>query len=235
MSGSSVGAMVVGTVFILVFGMATVTMVESIDESVKNSEFELPDPQISLVSVTDNDESPGPVKTLSIGTTTGTGYADGPDTCTTTGAGTGLTVSVSATAGEVTSASIVEPGIGYSLGDNTVTIDDASCGSGTATLDIDFLHDQDQVTIKNIGSETVDLSHIFITFSDTGTKTQGNPFIPFVTHYSGTNLYIFPGEQLSTDAFPLDSNTHGFAIGDDPDRAFLAIYDYNDAETVTIT
>jgi hypothetical protein len=116
-----------------------------------------------------------------------------------------------------------------------VTIDDASCGSGTATLDIDLLHDQDQVTIKNIGSETVDLSHIFITFSDTLTKTQGNPFIPFVTHYSGTNLYIFPGEQLSTDAFPLDSNTHGFAIGDDPDRAFLAIYDYNDAETVTIT
>ena len=236
MSGSSVGAMVVGTVFILVFGMATVTMVESIDESVKNSEFELPDPQISLVLVTDNDDSPGPVQTLSLGSTEGTGYADGPVTCTTTaGAGTGLTVSVSATAGLVSSVSIVEPGIGYSVGDNTVTIDDAFCGSGTATLDIDILHDQDQVTIKNIGSETVDLSHIFITFSDTATKAQGSPFIPFVTHYSGTNLYLFPGEQLSTDAFPLDSNTHGFAITDDPDRAFLAIYDYNDAETVTIT
>ena len=49
------------------------------------------------------------------------------------------------------------------------------------------------------------------------------------------NFYLLPGEQLSTDAFPLDSTTHGFAIGDDPDRAFLAIYDYNDAETVTIT
>jgi len=227
--------MVVGTVFILVFGMATVTMVESIDESVKNSEFELPDPQISLVSVTDSStESPGPVKTLSLGTTEGTTYADGPVTCTTTaGAGTGLTVSVSATAGAVISASIVEPGIGYLVGTNTVTI--ASCGSGTATLDIDFLHDQDQVTIKNIGSETVDLSHIFITFSDTATKAQGSPFTPFVTHYSGTNLYLFPGEQLSTDTFPLDLNTHGFAITEDPDRAFLAIYDYNDAETVTIT
>ncbi|HIG33883.1 MAG TPA: hypothetical protein EYQ11_03255 [Candidatus Poseidoniales archaeon] len=237
MSGSSVGAMVVGTVFILVFGMATVTMVESIDESVKNSEFELPDPQISLVLVTDSStESPGPVKTLSLGTTEGTTYADGPVTCTTTaGAGTGLTVSVSAIAGAVTSASIVEPGIGYSVGTNTVTINDVSCGSGTATLDIDALHDQDQVTIKNIGSETVDLSHIFITFSDTATKAQGSPFIPFVTHYSGTNLYLFPGEQLSTDTFPLDPNTHGFAITDDPDRAFLAIYDYNDAETVTIT
>jgi len=217
--------------------MATVTMVESIDQSVKNSEFELPDPQISLVLVTDSStESPGPVKTLSLGDTTGTGYADGPVTCTTTaGAGTGLTVSVSATAGEVTSASIVEPGIDYLVGTNTVTINDALCGSGTATLDIDALHDQDQVTIKNIGSETVDLSHIFITFSDTATKSQGSPFIPFVTHYSGTNLYLFPGEQLSTDAFPLNLNTHGFLITDDPDRAFLAIYDYNDAETVTIT
>ena len=87
----------------------------------------------------------------------------------------------------------------------------------------------------NTGSETVDLSHIFLTLSDTGTKAQGNPFTPFLDHYSGTNLYLFPGEQLSTDAFPLDPTIHGFAIEDDPDRAFLAIYDYNDAETVTIT
>ena len=36
-AGSSVGAMVVGTVFIMVFGMATLTMVESNDESVKLS------------------------------------------------------------------------------------------------------------------------------------------------------------------------------------------------------
>jgi len=233
MAGSSVGAMVVGTVFIMVFGMATVTMVESIDESVKNSEFELSEPEVILVSVTDKVESTGPVLTVSLGTTAGTGYADGPVTCTTTGAGTGLTLSVSATDGGVTSASIVNPGDDYSTGDNTVTI--ASCGDGTATIDIDSLHDQNTITIRNTGSETVDLSHIFLTLSDTGTKAQGIPFTPFVNHYSGTNLYLFPGEQLSTDAFPLDPTTHGFAIDGDPDRAFLAIYEYNDAETVTIT
>ncbi len=227
--------MVVGTVFIMVFGMATVTMVESIDESVKNSDYELPDPQVDLVSVTDKVESSGPVLTVSLGTTAGTGYADGPVTCTTGGAGTGLTLSVSATDGGVSSVSIVNPGNGYSIGDNTVTINDASCGSGTATIDIDSLHDQNTITIKNTGSETVDLSHIFLTFSHTGTSTQGIPFTPFVNHYSGSNLYLFPGEQLSTNAFPLDSNTHGFAIDTDPNRAFLAIYDYNDAETVTIT
>ena len=53
MAGSSIGAMVVGTVFIMVFGMATLTMVESIDESVKNSEFELSEPEVTLLSVTD--------------------------------------------------------------------------------------------------------------------------------------------------------------------------------------
>ncbi len=235
MAGSSVGAMVVGTVFIMVFGMATVTMVESIDESVKNSEYELSEPEVVLLSVTDKVESTGPVLTVSLGTTAGSGYDDGPVTCTTTGAGTGLTLSVSATDGAVSSVVILNPGNGYSIGDNTVTINDASCGDGSATVDIDSLHDQNTITVRNTGSETVDLSHIFLTFSDTGTKTQGTPFAPFVDYYSGTNLYLFPGEQLSTDAFPLDSTTHGFAIGDDPDRAFLAIYDYNDAETVTIT
>ena len=233
MAGSSVGAMVVGTVFIMVFGMATVTMVESIDESVKNSEYELSEPEVVLLSVTDKVESTGPVLTVSLGTTAGTGYADGPVTCTTTGAGTGLTLSVSATDGGVTSVSIVNPGDDYTTGANTITI--ASCGDGTATIDIDSLHDQNTITIRNTGSETVDLSHIFLTLSDTGTKAQGNPFTPFLDHYSGTNLYLFPGEQLSTDAFPLNSNTHGFEIDDDPDRAFLAIYEYNDAETVTIT
>ena len=227
--------MVVGTVFIMVFGMATVTMVESIDESVKNSEYDLSEPEVVIISVTDKVESTGPVLTVSLGTTAGTGYADGPVTCTTDGAGTGLTLSVSATSGGVSSVSIVNPGNGYSTGANTVTIDDSSCGDGTATIDIDSLHDQNTITIRNTGSETVDLSHIFLTLSDTGTKSQGNPFTPFLDHYSGTNLYLFPGEQLSTNAFPLDPSTHGFAIGDDPDRAFLAIYDYNDAETVTIT
>lgn len=225
--------MVVGTVFIMVFGMATVTMVESIDESVKNSEFELSEPEVVLVSVTDKVESTGPVLSVSLGTTAGTGYANGPVTCTTGGAGSGLTLSVSATDGSVSSVSIVNPGNGYSTGDNTVTV--ASCGNGAATIDIDSLHDQNTITIRNTGSETVDLSHIFLTLSNTGTKAQGTPFTPFVNHYSGTNLYLFPGEQLSTAAFPLDTTTHGFAIGDDPDRAFLAIYDYNDAETVTIT
>jgi len=233
MAGSSVGAMVVGTVFIMVFGMATVTMVESIDESVKNSGYELSEPEVTLVSVTDKVESTGPVLTVTLGTTAGTGYADGPVTCATTGAGTGLTLSVSATDGGVSSVSIVNPGNGYSIGDNTITI--ASCGDGTATIDIDSLHDQNTITVRNTGSETVDLTHIFLTLSDTGTKVQGTPFTPFVNHYSGTNLYLFPGELLSTDAFPLDSNTHGFAIDNDPDRAFLAIYEYNDAETVTIT
>ena len=94
--------------------------------------------------------------------------------------------------------------------------------------------DQNTITIMNTGSETVDLSHIFLTLSDTS-KAQGTPFTPFVNHYSGSNLYLFPGEQLSTDAFPLDPTTHGFSIDADPDRAFLAIYDYNDAGTVTIT
>ena len=227
--------MVVGTVFIMIFGMATVSLVESVNESAKNSDYDLPDPEVNFVSVTDKVESSGPVLTVSLGTTAGTGYADGPVTCTTGGAGTGLTLSVSATDGGVSSVSIVNPGSGYSIGDNTVTINDASCGSGTATIDIDSLHDQNTITIKNTGSETVDLSHIFLTFSHTGTSTQGIPFTPFVNHYSGSNLYLFPGEQLSTNAFPLDSNTHGFAIDTDPNRAFLAIYDYNDAETVTIT
>ena len=85
----------------------------------------------------------------------------------------------------------------------------------------------------NTGSK-LSTSHIFLTLSDTGTKAK-DPIHSFVNHYSGTNLYLFPGEQLSTDAFPLDPTTHGFAIDDDPDRAFLAIYDYNDAGTVTVT
>ena len=235
MAGSSVAAMVVGTVFIMIFGMATVSLVESVNESAKNSDYDLPDPEVNFVSVTDKVESSGPVLTVSLGTTAGTGYADGPVTCTTGGAGTGLTLSVSATDGGVSSVSIVNPGNGYSIGDNTVTINDASCGSGTATIDIDSLHDQNTITINNTGSETVTLSHIFITLSDTASKDQGIPFAPFANHYSGSNLYLFPGEQLSTDAFPLDLNTHGFAIGEDPDRAFLAIYDYRHAKAVTIT
>ena len=70
MAGSSIGAMVVGTVFIMVFGMATLTMVESIDESVKNSEFELSEPEVTILSVTDKQESTGPIAGLSFSSPT---------------------------------------------------------------------------------------------------------------------------------------------------------------------
>lgn len=65
MAGSSVAAMVVGTVFIMIFGMATVTLVDSVNESIKNTDYELPDPEVVIVSVTDKQESTGPVSTLS--------------------------------------------------------------------------------------------------------------------------------------------------------------------------
>ena len=233
MSGSSVGAMVVGTVFIMVFGMATVTLVESVDQSVKTAEFELPDPQVTLVSVTDREESTGPVEVLSI-QNNGEDYTEG-DTCSVSGSsGTGLSFTISVDgSGGVTGLSITASGNGYSEED--LDLDCTTPGGSNGIVTIDDVHDTNTISIRNIGSETVDLSHIFVTYSDTGTNAQGNPFAPFVSHYTGSNLYLFPGEQLSTDAFPLDSNTHGFAIDDDPDRAFLAIYDYNDAETVTIT
>ena len=239
MAGSSVGAMVVGTVFIMVFGMATVTMVESIDESVKNSEYELSEPEVTLVSVTDKQESTGPIAGLSFSSpstnSAGTGYTSG-DQCelVSSGTGSGASVNIIVTAGEIVGFGLnIVPGNGYSVGE-IVTI---NCGSNPNSGDysVSSIEDQNTITVRNTGSETVDLSHIFLTLSDTGTKVQGTPFTPFVNHYSGTNLYLFPGEQLSTDAFPLDSNTHGFAIDNDPDRAFLAIYEYNDAETVTIT
>ncbi len=231
--------MVVGTVFIMVFGMATVTMVESIDESVKNSEFELSEPEVTLLSVTDNQESTGPIAGLSFSSpstnSAGTGYTSG-DQCelVSSGTGSGASVNIIVTAGEIVDFGLnLVPGNGYSIGE-IVTI---NCGSNPNSGDysVSSIEDQNTVTVINTGSETVDLSHIFLTLSDTGTKAQGTPFTPFVNHYSGPNLYLFPGEQLSTDAFPLDPTTHGFAIGDDPDRAFLAIYDYNDAKTVTVT
>ena len=239
MAGSSIGAMVVGTVFIMVFGLATVTMVESIDESVKNSEFELSEPEVTLLSVTDNQESTGPIAGLSFSSpstnSAGTGYTSG-DQCelVSSGTGSGASVNIIVTAGEIVGFGLnLVPGNGYSIGE-IVTI---NCGSNPNSGDysVSSIEDQNTVTVINTGSETVDLSHIFLTLSDTGTKAQGTPFTPFVNHYSGPNLYLFPGEQLSTDAFPLDPTTHGFAIGDDPDRAFLAIYDYNDAKTVTVT
>ena len=239
MAGSSVGAMVVGTVFIMVFGMATVTMVESIDDSVKNSDYKLSEPEVVLVSVTDKQESTGPIAGLSFSSPSinnaGSGYTTGEQCAlVSTGTGSGASVNIIVTGGEIVGFGLtLVPGNGYSVGE-IVTI---NCGSSANSGDysVSSIEDQNTITISNTGSETVDLSHIFVTFSDTATKTQGNPFVPFVSHYTGPNLYLFPGEQLSTDAFPLDSNTHGFAISTDPNRAFLAIYDYNDAETVTIT
>ena len=241
MSGSSVGAMVVGTVFIMVFGLATVTLVESVDQSVKNADYTLSEPEVTLVSVTDKQESTGPIASLSYSEPTfndaGSGYTTGTH-CDLVSAisGTGASVDIIVIEdGKVFGYNLetLVPGTGYTDGE-TVTI---NCGTNPNSADftVGSIQDQNTITIRNTGSETVDLSHIFLTLSDTATKVQGTPFAPFVNHYSGTNLYLFPGEQLSTDAFPLDSNTHGFAIGEDPDRAFLAIYDYNDAETVTIT
>ncbi len=105
---------------------------------------------------------------------------------------------------------------------------------GTATYSITAIEDQNTITIQNTGSETVQLSHIWITISDTSPTQQGTPFL-FIEHYTGTNVYLFPGEDVSTEPFPLNQATHGFSIGEDPDRAFLAIYNHNDAVSVTIT
>ena len=243
MSGSSVGAMVVGTVFIMVFGMATVTMVESIDESVKNSEYELPEPQVDILSVTDKQESTGPIASLSYSTPTfndaGSGYTDGThcdlvSSISGTGASVDIIVTDGGSPGEVWGFNLftLVPGTGYTDGEE-ITI---NCGTNPDSADftVGSIQDQNTITIRNTGSETVDLSHISITLSDTSPVTQGVPFV-FTDHYSGGNLYLFPGEELSTDAFPLAPATHGFLIGDDPDRAFLAIYNHNDAVSVTIT
>ena len=232
MSGSSVGAMVVGTIFIMIFGMATVSMIESIDDSVKVAEYELPNPKIKLDSVTDKEETTGPVEGLTIADD-GLSYTGG-DTCTVTGsAGTGLsfTITVDGT-GQVTDTSITASGSGYTDGE-TVDLDCNTAGGAGGQVTID-VHDQNTITISNLGSEAVQLSHIYITLSDTATYMQGNPF-QFSSEYSGSNLYIFPGEEVSTDAFPLDSDKHGFAIGTDPDRAFLAVYEHSSAVSVTIT
>ena len=240
MAGSSVAAMVVGTVFIMIFGLATVSLVESVNESIKNADYELPEPQVEIVSITDKQESTGPIDFLTFSSPSannaGTGYTSGTQ-CDLVSAisGTGASVNIITNVdGEVTGFGFnLVRGTGYTDGE-TVTID---CGTNPNSADftVGAIHDQNTIEIRNSGSETVDLSHILITFSNTATSTQGTPFTPFVDHYSGTNLYLFPGEQISTDSFPLSPDTHGFAIGDDPDRAFLAIYDYNDAESVTIT
>ncbi len=233
MSGSSVAAMVVGTIFIMIFGMATVSMIESIDDSVKVAEFKLPNPEVDLTTVTDLLGSTGPVQAISLGTP-GVNYPDGPTTCTTTHAsGTGLTVSVTAVAGQVTDATIVDAGDGYETGADTVLISYCvGTEDGLATLDIDSLHEQITINITNTGSEAVELNRIYITLSDTGDYNQGIPF-QFSSHYYGSNLFIFPGEYIESSPFGLENTTHGLAVDADPDRAFLSVYDYSSAIPVT--
>ena len=236
MSGSSVAAMVVGTIFIMIFGMATVSMIESIDDSVKVAEFKLPNPEVDLTEVTDKVEATGPVLAITEGDVPGSDYPDGPVTCTTTHAsGTGLTVSVTAVAGQVTDATIVDAGNGYTTGDESVLISD--CGGsedGLATLDVVSLHEQITITITNTGSEAVELSRIYITLSITDDFYQGIPF-QFSSTYTTTNLFIFPGEVVTSDSFPLESNSHGFGVTENPTRAFLAVYDYSSSTPVTDT
>ena len=236
MSGSSVGAMIVGTIFIMIFGMATVSMIESIDESVKIAEYKLPNPEVDLTEVTDKVEATGPVLAITEGDVPGSDYPDGPVTCTTTHAsGAGLTVSISAVGGEVTGATIVDAGNGYTTGDESVLISD--CGGsedGLATLDVVSLHEQITITITNTGSEAVELSRIYITLSITDDFYQGIPF-QFSSTYTTTNLFIFPGEVVTSDSFPLESNSHGFGVTENPTRAFLAVYDYSSSTPVTDT
>ncbi len=242
MAGSSVAAMVVGTVFIMIFGMATVTLVDSVNESIKNTDYELPDPEVVIVSVTDKQESTGPVSTLSWTGGVNSGGSDyiSGTTCdlvsSSSGAGATIEILDANGDGEVDgyNGATLVPGNGYAVAE-VVTIDCGSDGSdGTATYTITAIEDQNTISISNTGSETVELSHVVITLSDTSPIQQGIPF-QFTDHYTGGNLYLFPGEEISTEPFPLSLASHGFSVDADPDRAFLAIYDYNDAVSVTIS
>jgi hypothetical protein len=230
--------MIVGTIFIMIFGLATVSMIESIDDSVEVAEYELPNPKIKLDSVTDNADSPGPVLSVTVDSSGSGTSADGAvcDTTPVTGTGSGLTVEITSDTTQVTGiTSIPNGGTGYEVGDQvSIDVDGNNCGAGDAALLIASLVDQNTITISNLGSEAVELSHIYITLSDTAAHTQGFPF-RFSSEYSGSNLFIFPGEEVSSDAFPLDSNAHGYAIDTDPDRAFLAVYEHSSAVSVTIT
>ena len=50
MAGSSVAGMVVGTVFIIIFASATVTLVENVNKAQQAAEVELPSPELTLLS-----------------------------------------------------------------------------------------------------------------------------------------------------------------------------------------
>ncbi len=241
-AGSSVAAMVVGTVFIMIFGMATVSLVENIDQSMKNADYELPDPKVDLISVTDKPETTGPVSAISFAGATdqGTGYTglDG-DTCPVSGgSGTGMSVTISVVDDIVSGATISSVGSGYTVG-NVLTVNCSGNPSGdsghNANVSVTAIHDKNIITIKNVGSETVELSHIILILSDTTiADPQGDPF-NFTAVYSGNNTFIFPGEQVSSDPFTLSPTIHGFDLEDDPNRAFLAIFEYTSSISVDVT
>ena len=50
MAGSSVAGMIVGTVFIIIFASATVTLIENVNKAQEASAVELPSPELTLVS-----------------------------------------------------------------------------------------------------------------------------------------------------------------------------------------
>ena len=148
MAGSSVGAMVVGTVFIMVFGMATVSLVESVNESIDNSEHKLDNPEVILVSVTDKVESTGPVSSLAI-FDAGTGYTN--ETCSVSGAtGTALEFNITVDGtGAVTGVTVEVIGTGYT--NNAVR--DLDCPSGGSDGQVTItVHEKNIITIKNVGS-----------------------------------------------------------------------------------
>jgi hypothetical protein len=50
MAGSSVAGMIVGTVFIVIFASATITLIDNVNRAQEASEVELPSPELTLVS-----------------------------------------------------------------------------------------------------------------------------------------------------------------------------------------
>lgn len=57
MAGSSIAGMLVGTVFIVIFASATVTMVDNINNAQLASQVDLPSPEITLISSVWDDTS----------------------------------------------------------------------------------------------------------------------------------------------------------------------------------
>ena len=238
-AGSSVAAMVVGTVFIMIFGMATVSLVENIDQSIKNADYELPDPEVTIFSVFDQQEATGPGAAVTFGGVAdeGTGYNGFSGTCPADGGtGTGMTLTIAVAGDVISGATIANPGSGYAAGD-TLTVNCSGNSPGdpgnNANVTVSAIHGLNTISIKNLGTETVELSHVILTYSKQGEK-QGTPF-NFTSIYSGNNTFLFPGETVLSDPFALDPITHGFNLEDDPDRLFLAIFEHTSAKSVIIS